>query len=117
MPQERAWLMMRLLLDESVPVKFRRSLPNHGVRTVVEMGWSGAKNGQLLALATTEFDAFATVDKNLPYQHKLTARPIAVIVLDAFSNEVSALLPLVPELERVLASMKPRTYTLVNGVA
>jgi hypothetical protein len=28
---------MRLLLDKSIPVKFRRSLPNHDVRTVVEM--------------------------------------------------------------------------------
>lgn len=58
---------MRLLLDESIPVKFRRSLPNHNVRTVVEMGWSGVKNGKLLALAADNFDAFVTVDKNLPY--------------------------------------------------
>ncbi|MFZ4536623.1 hypothetical protein [Propionivibrio sp.] len=41
---------MRLLLDESVPVKFRRALPNHDVRTVVEMGWSGVNNGKLPAL-------------------------------------------------------------------
>ena len=108
---------MRLLLDESVPVKFRRSLPNHDVRTVVERGWSGVKNGKLLALAATEFDAFVTVDKNLPYQQNLTALPLAVIVLDALSNELPALLPLVPALERALASMKPRTCTLVSGVA
>ena len=57
---------MRLLLDESVPVRLRRSLPKHEVRTVVEMGWGGVQNGKLLALAATEFDAFLTVDKNLP---------------------------------------------------
>ena len=57
---------MRLLLDESVPAKLRRALPNHAVRTAVEMGWSGVKNGKLLALASAEFDAFITVDKNLP---------------------------------------------------
>jgi predicted nuclease of predicted toxin-antitoxin system len=108
---------MRLLLDESVPVKFRRSLPNHEVRTVVEMGWSGVKNGKLLALAATEFDAFITVDKNLPYQQNLTALPVAVIVLDTLSNELAALLPLVPVLERALASTKPRTYMLVSGAA
>jgi len=70
---------MRLLLDESVPSRFRLSLPNHEVRTVVEMGWSGIKNGELLALAANEFDAFITVDKNLPYQQNLTTLPVAVI--------------------------------------
>ena len=42
---------------------------------------------------------------------------LSVIVLDAVSNELSVLLPLVPGLERVLSSMKPQTYTLVSGVA
>ena len=77
----------------------------------------GKINGQLLALAATEFDAFVTVDKNLPYQQNLAALPVAVMVLDAISNELPALLPLVPALERALASMKPRTYALVSGVA
>lgn len=108
---------MRLLLDESVPSRFRRSLPNHEVRTVVEMGWSGIKNGKLLALAANEFDAFITVDKNLPYQQNLTTLPVAVIVLDAVSNELPALLSLAPVLERALSSLKPRTYTRVESSA
>ena len=108
---------MRLLLDESVPRRFRRSLPSHEVRTVVEMGWSGVKNGKLLALAANEFDAFLTVDKNLPYQQNLITLPIAVIVLDAVSNELPALLLLVPALEQALSSLKPRTYFHVSGVA
>ena len=108
---------MRLLLDESIPVKLRRSLPNHDVRTVVEMGWSGVKNGKLLALAADEFDAFVTVDKNLPYQQNLTTLPVAVIVLDAVSNELSALLPLLPSLEQALQPLKPRTYLRVTRVA
>ena len=53
---------MRLLLDESIPVKLRRALPDHDVRTVVEMGWSGVKNGKLLELAADEFDALVTAD-------------------------------------------------------
>jgi len=108
---------MHLLLDESLPVRFRRALPNHDVRTVVEMGWSGVKNGKLLALAANGFDAFVTVDKNLPYQQNLTTLPVSVIVLDAVSNELTVLLPLVPGLERVLSSMQPQTYTLVCGVS
>lgn len=101
---------MRLLLDESVPSRLRRSLPDHAVRTVVEMGWSGVKNGKLLALAADEFDAFITVDKNLAYQQNLATLPVAIVVLDAASNELPALLPLVPQLLRALSSMKPRTY-------
>ena len=79
---------MRLLLDESVPRRLRRSLLVHDVRTVVEMGWSGVRNGKLLLLAATAFDAFVTVDKNLPYQQNPATLPIAVVVLDAASNEL-----------------------------
>ena len=99
---------MRLLLDESVPSRLRRALPTHDVRTVVEMGWSGVKNGQLLALAADDFDAFITVDKNLPYQQNLITLPIALVVLDSASIELPALLALVPNLERELAVLKPR---------
>jgi hypothetical protein len=81
------------------------------------MGWSGVKNGKLLALAADEFDAFVTVDKNLPYQQNLTTLPVAVVVLDAVSNELPALLPLLPSLEQALLELKPRTYLLVTRVA
>jgi len=51
-----------------VPVRLRKALPSHQVSTVVREGWSGVKNGKLLALAASNFDALITVDKNLPYQ-------------------------------------------------
>jgi hypothetical protein len=105
---------MRLLLDESIPSRPRQSLTEYSVRTVVEAGWSGVKNGKLLALAAAEFDAFVTVDKNLPFQQNLATLPIALVVLDSVSNELSALLPLVPALLRELASLKPKSYTLVK---
>lgn len=104
---------MRLLLDESVPARLRRNLPAHEVRTVTEMGWSGARNGELLALAAAWFDALVTVDKNLPYQQNLALLPLAVIVLDTRSNELQALVPLVPQLERALARLEPRTCVVV----
>jgi predicted nuclease of predicted toxin-antitoxin system len=56
---------MRLLLDESLPSRLRRSLPGHSVKTVIEMGWGGIQNGKLLVLASEQFDAFITADKNL----------------------------------------------------
>ena len=57
---------MRVLLDECVPRKLGRELTEHAVLTVTERGWSGIKNGKLLALAETEFEVFLTVDQNLP---------------------------------------------------
>lgn len=55
---------MRLPPDESVPVRLRRYLPDHEVRTIGQMGSSGVRNGELLALAAPGFDAFVTVDKS-----------------------------------------------------
>ena len=113
---------MRLLLDESVPSRLRRALPEHSVRTVGEMGWSGVKNGKLLALAAVDFDAFVTVDKNLPYQQNLNTLPItesrnAVVVLDSESIELPALLPLMPALEVQLSSLKPKAYVRIAAGA
>lgn len=106
---------MRLLLDESMPRRFRRALPAHTVKTTVEMGWSGVKNGALLALAAAEFEAFITVDRNLPYQQNVAALPIAVVVLVAHSNELQALLPLVPRLEEVLVMLQPRSLVQIGA--
>ena len=105
---------MRLLLDESVPRRFRRSLAGHAVKTVVEMGWSGVKNGKLLALAAPQFDAFITVDKNLAYQQNLSSLPVSVVVLDAVSNELLSLLPLLPALEVALAGLQPCSFVQVS---
>ena len=79
------------------------------------MGWGGMKNGALLALAAKEFDVVLTVDKNLPYQQNLANLPVAVIVLEAYSNELAALLPLVRNLEQALGSLQPCTFVLVGA--
>ena len=108
---------MRLLLDECVPARLRRALPGHEVSTVVGEGWSGIKNGNLLALAAARFDAFITVDKNLPYQQNTVALPIAVLVLDAVSNELPSLVPLMPALEAALSQLRMGSYVLVAADA
>ena len=108
---------MRLLLDECVPARLRRALPSHEVSTVVVEGWSGIKNGKLLALAAPRFDAFITVDKNLPYQQDTAALPVAVFVLDAVSNELSYLLPLLPALEVALSKLAKGSFVLIAADA
>jgi hypothetical protein len=69
------------------------------------MGWSGVSNGELLALAVTEFDVFLTVDRNLSFQQNLTEFDIAVVVLRAPTNRLQDLRPLVSELIQVLAQI------------
>ena len=58
---------MRILLDECVPRRFARQLPEHEVRTVPEMGWASFKNGNLLAAASGKFDVLVTTDQRLSY--------------------------------------------------
>jgi hypothetical protein len=41
---------MRILLDECAPRPLKRELADYEIRTVVEMGWAGKKNGELLRL-------------------------------------------------------------------
>jgi hypothetical protein len=106
---------MRLLLDECVPARLRKALPSHEVSTVVSEGWSGIKNGKLLALAAQQFDAFITVDKNLPYQQNAATLPIAVLVLDAPSNELPCLLPLVPALEVQLTVLIKGSHMVISS--
>ena len=97
---------MRILPDECVPRRFRRELPEHEVRTVPEMGWASFKNGVLLAAASGKFDVLVTTDQRLSYQHNVSAFAIAVVVLVAGRNKLEFLLPLAPELRKVLEEVK-----------
>jgi len=99
---------LRVLLDECLPRKLKRELPGHEVFTVREIGWSGLRNGELLARAAAQFDVFLTVDANIPHQQNLAKAGLAVIVLSARSNSMRSLGPL---MERVREAI-PR---LVKG--
>jgi PIN like domain len=87
---------MRILLDECIDRRLGRGFIDHEVRTVPQMGWAGTLDGDLLPLVAAEFDVFITVDRNLPYQQNLTMLDLAVLVLEATSNRLADLQPLVP---------------------
>ena len=74
----------------------------------------GLKNGELLSRAAPDFDAFITVDRNLEHQQNLATLPISVVVLHAQTNELQALVRLLPELERSLESIQPRELVQVG---
>lgn len=98
---------MRILLDECVPARLGRELVGHEIRTVPEMGWASQENGALLALAEGKFDVFLTTDQRISYQQAVSKFAIALVVLVARRNKIEFLLPLLPELRRVLANVKP----------
>jgi predicted nuclease of predicted toxin-antitoxin system len=98
---------VRILLDECVPKRLKRDLVGHQTQTVPEMGWASKKNGELLALAESEFDVFLTVDRNLSFQQDISRLDIAVIVLVAKGNRHSDLQPLVSDLLAVLVGVAP----------
>jgi hypothetical protein len=106
---------MRILLDESLPHDLAALILDHHVSTVRDEGWTSVKNGKLLALASTRFDAFLTADRNLEFQQNLAKLPIAVVVLVARKNRVQDLEPLLPELAVVLNDLLPRTLRKVGA--
>ena len=107
---------MRILLDECVPRPLKRELTDYEIRTVVEMGWSGKKNGELLQLMVQEsFAVLLTTDQNIQYQQNLQQAGIAVVVLVASSNRLPELVPLIPSVRSVLNQLAPGDVIEVSG--
>ena len=79
---------MRILLDESIPRRLAPLLIGHEATTVTENGWTGIKNGRLLALAANRFDVLLTADRNIEYQQNLSTLPLAILVLVIRSNRL-----------------------------
>lgn len=99
---------MRVLIDECVPHDIRLHLPGHSAATVTYIGWSGKKNGELLALmAANGFEVLLTVDQNLRHQQNLAAAGVAVVVLIAGTTDLPDLIALMPSACAALSSIKP----------
>ena len=106
---------MKLLLDECVDRRLAKHLTGLSVRTVAEMGWSGIKNGQLLALAQAEFDVLITVDRNLAFQQHLPKFSVAVLLIVAPSNRLADLVALVPSIITALPTAMKGTVSKVSA--
>jgi predicted nuclease of predicted toxin-antitoxin system len=93
---------MKVLLDECLPRRLLRELPDHAVTTVPRQGWNGLNDGPLLLAAQAEFDVFVTMDTNLVYQQNLAGTSLSIVVLHASSNRYETLAPLIPALRSAL---------------
>ena len=104
---------MRVLLDECLPRKLKRSIVGHEVATVQEQGWSSKHDGELLRLLDGTVDVFLTSDQNLRYQQNLTTIRFSIIVLVVPNNRLSTLQPLMPQVQRLLNTITPGTVVEV----
>jgi hypothetical protein len=74
--------MLRILLDENVPIGLKGLLAAFAVRTAEEMGWAGVANGRLLdAAEASGFQLLVTADRSIRMQQRLAGRKIALVVI------------------------------------
>jgi predicted nuclease of predicted toxin-antitoxin system len=107
---------MKVLLDECIRRKLKRSLANHDCKTVPEAGLAGRTNGVLLSFAERAgFDVFLTMDKGLQYQQNLAGRRIAIVVLRSRSNRLRDLLPHMEARLLAMSSVQPGEVVRVGG--
>jgi hypothetical protein len=85
----------------------KRDLAGHEVATVVEAGFGGLENGQLLRAAAGNYDVLITVDRNLPFQQNISSLQIAVMILSSTGITYADLKPLVPKILTQLSTTQP----------
>ena len=106
---------MKILLDENLPHDLRNLLSGHEVFTVAYMGWAGTENGDLLKIAAKSgFDVMLTKDSGVEYEQPLAALAIAVVVMQAKTNKLDDIRPLLPALLSTLANLEPRTLVRIG---
>ncbi len=107
---------MKILLDENLPKQLKADFgPEYDVKTVMDMGWLGKKNGELLGLIVFNgFDFFVTIDKNLRYQQNLDRIELKFFLLLAINNRRESLRVLV---EKIKDKIKEGCLQKVNEVS
>lgn len=105
---------MKLYLEECIDWRLTRDIVGHDTRTARDMGWTGLKNGELLARAQAEFDVFITVDRNLAFQQNIAATTLALVVLRARSNRLDSLRLMLDRLHAALPSARAGRVTFVD---
>ena len=99
--------MKRVLFDEDVPRPLRHDLHGSEIQTVVEAGWAGIKNGELLRRAEASFDVFLTGDRNLPFQQNVSRLSLGVVVLAIGSTKLDDLRFRASEIEAAIEAVNP----------
>lgn len=106
--------MRRVLFDEDVPRQLRRDLLEFQIRTVQEQGWSSVQNGELLRIASHEYDVLVTGDKNLQYQQDVASFDIGVVVLGVRDTRLPNLRSMIAELRSAISHVAPGEVIVVE---
>jgi hypothetical protein len=89
---------MKILLDECITKRVEGLLTEFDVYTVSEMGFSGMKNGNLLAIAESSgFDILLTIDKNIDHQQNIKKFDLTIVIFDVFRSGINYIEELVPD--------------------
>jgi predicted nuclease of predicted toxin-antitoxin system len=105
---------VRILLDECLPARLAQELTGHQATTVRKSGWAGLKNGELLRRAEQDFDVFLTIDQSIWHQQDIPPA-LALITLQASSNRLDVLRPLVPALLQTLETISKGERTRLGA--
>jgi hypothetical protein len=107
---------VRVLLDESVPRQLASELRGHEVQTVVQLGWTGIQNGELLRRgAHAGFQVLVTMDRNLEHQQNIARAGLGVLVVIARDSRVETVLPLADSITSALDAVQPGTFVHVGA--
>lgn len=99
---------MRLLLDENLPVRLKRELAGHDVRSIAELKWTGIDNGALLRRMESSFDLLITADKNIYAQQNLSGKTLSILVVP--TNRRRVLLGQAHHIRDAVTRIGPSTY-------
>lgn len=93
-------------------------LAGHDIKTVPQAGWASLSNGKLLRAiaASGKFNLFLTMDKNLPYQHRISKLPFAIVIFRAKSNRLEDVAPLARTLLDRLSEFKPGNCYVLKSI-
>jgi hypothetical protein len=105
---------MRILLDENLDWRLKRSLFGHHVESVQNNGMSGLKNGRLLSLAEQSFDVFVTMDGNIQFEQNYSKLRLCIVALRAKSNRLADTQPLMPKLLAMLPTLTPGSLVVLS---
>ena len=106
---------MRIILDECLPRRLLRDIPDHAVTTVPRQGWAGVTNGALLKRVEPEFDIFITMDSNIVHQQNVANLQICLIILHGPNSRYETLQPLLPQMLNVIKRASPGSVFHIGG--
>jgi len=106
--------VLRILLDENIPVQLKAAFRGHVVKSVndSDIGWKNIKNGRLLAEMEGRFDLLITADRNMFAQQNLSGRNICILVLPV--NRRNDILALRERIVEVAAGVSAGTYVVLE---